>query len=275
MNSVYFRAEDMDSVQDQVVGRIERSYWRAEATDEDEADSDALVDDAWADGAGDAPMDDATPQDDEGEGEGEGEDAEEHEEDLLPGSQAGPSSSAASARLADTPGRQLKRKAAAQALDAQAGRMKRAATRRQLGLEGAAQLAIGCIVHLRIEDVDRAKLDNPNATLVVVERTEKDNYRLACKAGVYKELVSRSYLTPVPHATPALLGFEDVLKSWKTMSVVGIRAVAASGSAAGGQGMMHCMCKGECIGGRCSCANAGVKCNSRCHKGSTRCKNHF
>ena len=48
-------------------------------------------------------------------------------------------------------------------------------------------LKVGTIVHMRVEDVDRAKIDNVNATLVVLDRTEHGNYVVGNKAGIYKE----------------------------------------------------------------------------------------
>ncbi len=164
--------------------------------------------------------------------------------------------------------RAQKRKAAAAALNQQADRMqKRAATRDQAG-----GLLVGAVVQLALSNVDRAKLDHTCATVVVVEHVNTA-YRVANRAGVYKELVSRSYLSPVPNANTAMLGLETVLESWQGLPSVGIRAIAASVSPAGGQGLLSCACKGSCQGGRCACFKAGRKCNSRCHKGSRACCN--
>ena len=44
-------------------------------------------------------------------------------------------------------------------------------------------------------------------------------------------------------------------------------------SAVGGQGFVFCTCKGTCETQKCSCFKAGRKCNSRCHKNNTKCKN--
>ena len=87
--------------------------------------------------------------------------------------------------------------------------------------------------------MDRAKLDNPSATLVVLARTDGDNYVVGNSAGVYKDYVSRSYLTPVPNATPELVGLADLLASYldpvknKTLDRVSIRKIAAADSQAG------------------------------------------
>jgi hypothetical protein len=200
----YAVEDDKDQVQDQLVGRVERGYWRPLRTKLPAPfahRSDNLI---------------VVGCDDEGEDGNEGEDDE--------------------AELASTPGRAKKRQEAAEAMSEQAKKMQRKAAEKQ----GFGELDVGTIVHLRKEDVDRAKLDNPCATLVVLARTETNNYIVGNKAGMYKELVARTYLTPVPNATPEQLGLSEILAKYlddsKTQPCkrVGIRAICAAESAAGG-----------------------------------------
>eukprot|EP00967_Tisochrysis_lutea_P132656 scaffold231901_cov28-Tisochrysis_lutea.AAC.1 len=136
---------------------------------------------------------------------------------------------------------------------------RRAAAEDGEGLE----MTVGSVVQLALSDVDRAKFDHTNATLVVVEKTGKTTYRVANRNGVYKENVSRAYLKPLPQSTPVLLGLHNVLNEWQGMPSVGIRQIAASLSHAGGQGMLHCACAGMCETHRCKCRKAGRECNSR------------
>jgi len=171
--------------------------------------------------------------------------------------------------LANTPGRMGKRKAALKNLEGQAQRMRKRAAERD---GGGNELAPGTIVQLALQDVDRGKTDNPNATMIVVEKVGATTYRIANKAGVYKELVTRAYLKPLPAATPQLLGFAHIMGEWEGMPKVGIRAVAASASHVGGQGMLRCACTGPCTTARCACRKAKRVCNSRCHKGRS-CQN--
>ena len=56
--------------------------------------------------------------------------------------------------------------------------------RRAADRQGMGDLKVGTIVHMRVEDVDRAKIDNVNATLVVLDRTEHGNYVVGNKAGI-------------------------------------------------------------------------------------------
>ena len=83
------------------------------------------------------------------------------------------------------------------------------------------------------------------------------------KAGIYKEKVSRPHLTAVKHATPEMMALDKLLEEYQDegrrakLKWVSVRKVAAAGSAAGGQGMLHCSCRGECNTNRCSCFKAG------------------
>eukprot|EP00965_Chrysotila_dentata_P191833 6174788-Pleurochrysis_carterae.AAC.1 len=129
------------------------------------------------------------------------------------------------------------------------------------------ELTLGTIAQLALQDVDHGKTNNPNATMSVVEKVGATTYCIASKAGIYKELVARAYFKPMPTATPQLLGFAHILGEWEGMPKVGIRAVAASASHVGGQGMLKCACTGPCTTARCVCRKAKRVCNSRCHKG--------
>jgi len=141
-------------------------------------------------------------------------------------------------------------------------------------------VAVGTLVQVAVDNVDRAKTDDTNATLVVVEVVQKgtkqveDKYRLACASGTIKTLYTRSYIQPLPGVSPEVMGLQIALDSWRGMPEVGLREAMRVVSAVGGQGLVHCACKGECNNNRCACVKAKRKCNSRCHKGSTNCRNH-
>ena len=121
-------------------------------------------------------------------------------------------------------------------------------------------------------DEDRA------AALELVEKGRKEKeikYRLAAHGGVLKTLYTRSYIKLLPTATPALMGLQSVLDGWRELpQEVGIRTLAKAASQVGGQGLVHCACKGACDKNTCSCFKTERKCNSRCHKGNKKCKNH-
>ena len=180
--------------------------------------------------------------------------------------------------LSSSPGRDVLRQQAHDQLMKQAEKMKKRAEMKQTG---GLPLPIGAIVHLRLEDVDRGKLDNFNATLVVLDVTAKQNYTVGNRAGIYKEKVFRSYLTLVPNATPEMVGLDQLLSDYEDELLrddiprVGIRKIAAVDSVSGGQGMLVCHCKGQCNTNKCSCFRAGSRlCTSRCHRNNTLCSNH-
>ena len=154
-------------------------------------------------------------------------------------------------------------------MEKQADKMRKRAGR----LDGGNDLPPGSIVRLAIDNVDRAKLDNSTAVCVVLQK-EKKSYRVANKGGVYKELMSRSHLQVVPHATPQIVGLADMTCNWKTAPQVSIRAIARATSHAGGQGFLRCNCAGDCMSSRCKCFRMGYVCNSRCHPKNSGCCNH-
>ena len=179
-----------------------------------------------------------------------------------------------SKRPAVSPGRAASRAAAGDALARQAKRMKKAAERGNSG----SSFKVGDVVQVAVDDVDRARTDDPNVTLVVVEELahgeDGSRYRLACKAGVLKDKYHPSYMKAVPGITPVLMGLDQVLEDWRSLpQEITLRAATRSQSLVGGQGMITCACKGKCDTLTCSCRKARRECTSRCHKGNKNCRN--
>ena len=170
-----------------------------------------------------------------------------------------------------SPKRKLARDKAATAQAKQAKRMMERATKVAGG-----EVCVGSVVQVAVADVDRAKTDETNATLVVVELVKKPHeifYRLACAAGQIKDLYTRSYINPI-NVTPLAMGLQGALNSWHELPAIPLRSAMQVVSAVGGQGMVRCSCSGPCNTNRCSCFKANRKCNSRCHKSSVKCANH-
>ena len=87
-----------------------------------------------------------------------------------------------------------------------------------------------------------------------------------------KTLYTRSYVKLLavghPQSHVSLMWLQSVLDGWRELpQAVGIRTLAKAASQVGGQGLVHCACKGPCDKNSCSCFKAERKCNSRCHKG--------
>eukprot|EP00965_Chrysotila_dentata_P009620 312842-Pleurochrysis_carterae.AAC.1 len=122
-----------------------------------------------------------------------------------------------------TPNRKRLRENAAARLAMQGVEMTQKALRKD---KAPGVLDVGTIVQVLVADVDCARVDDVNVTVVVVEQASKQavgggeiskeiKYRLACKAGVIKTLYGRSD----PHAfvdqTPAAHGLQVPLEGWQ------------------------------------------------------------
>ena len=70
------------------------------------------------------------------------------------------------------------------------------------------------------------------------------------------------------------MGLQETLGSWAGLHSITFREAARGASTVGGQGVTKCNCNGKCDSNRCSCYKAGRVCNSRCHWGNSKCKNH-
>ena len=140
-----------------------------------------------------------------------------------------------------------------------------------------------CSWQVSVSDVDRGRLDFTTISAIVVDVNSTDartTYRVACKRGLLKTSYLPGDLKRLPLATAALMGLDGVLEHWLRVKgdtplsrcrSIGVRVAAAGNSLTGGQGMVHCTCKGVCDSKRCSCFNANRLCNSRCHKGRSCC----
>jgi hypothetical protein len=136
-------------------------------------------------------------------------------------------------------------------------------------------LAAGSIVLLKVSRVDRASVDPRLLPGVVLDKNAHGLYLIGCKAGVLDTWYSRGALSLEQKKTPASYDLQEILANWRLESKrVSMRAAMASISPVGGQGHVHCKCKGKCLG-KCKCRKKGFLCNSRCHKGSKACQNCF
>ena len=142
-------------------------------------------------------------------------------------------------------------------------------------------IPVGTVVQLRATDVDRAKTDVYNITGVVLEHVHVEgvvHYTVGARPGVLAHMYSRHQLKALPNTPPRLLGLDTVIAQWKDapedVPRVGERKCMRLVSHTGGQGFLRCSCTGTCTTKRCACFKNKRHCNSRCHKGNTRCANH-
>ena len=168
----------------------------------------------------------------------------------------------------DTPGRGALRSMASGNQTQQAERMKK-----RLREDTIQDIPVGGICLVPIDRVDRSKIDPKRLPCIVVEVTPKQQYRLACKAGVLDMVLNRGDFAYEPNKTPVFYQLQDALQNWRTMKKVSIRTGSGHIAPSGGQGHYHCSCNGICDSKRCACVKGGHKCNSRCHPKNTRCRN--
>ena len=115
-------------------------------------------------------------------------------------------------------------------------------------------------VTVPIPMVDRGRGDPRNIMGLIIDRDDKDMYRIAVRAGVLKGKYSRNQFDL---CVQKLLQETDVSKDEE----VALRTAVQMESLCGGQGFVKCNCAGtgRCQSNRCKCYKAKVKCNSRCH----------
>jgi hypothetical protein len=150
-------------------------------------------------------------------------------------------------------------------------------TRKQAGVDRVCE--IGEVVHVRLKDEDKAKVDSGNLTGVIVDIDKsRSQARVAVKSGLLKGWYVYHRLGRVPGLgnNLSLNGLDDAMNDWKSMKVISERAASRNESLVGGQGKgtVTCQCKGTCNNNSCSCKKAGRICTSACHRNNFKCVNH-
>ena len=133
----------------------------------------------------------------------------------------------------------------------------------------------GDIVRVGLHRVDSTKVDPRHITGVVVEHTKTGQLRIACANGVLKRTYPRHNVFPVNHVgnNRELVNLDEPYKNWRGLPKIDERTAARFTSVVGGQGHVHCNCRGQCVTSRCKCRKNDRFCNSRCHRGSRCCQN--
>ena len=138
-------------------------------------------------------------------------------------------------------------------------------------------LKLGDIVLVPLDEVDRTKVDGGNLVGVIVSiNKDKSTCRVAVKRGVLKRAYSHHNLRIVPDASNnrMVMDLEEAFTDWRSLPSITEREAARHVSSVGGQGMVKCNCKGECMSNSCACKKAGRLCSSRCHRNNKCCLNN-
>uniref|UniRef100_A0A914P7D4 Uncharacterized protein n=1 Tax=Panagrolaimus davidi TaxID=227884 RepID=A0A914P7D4_9BILA len=99
-----------------------------------------------------------------------------------------------------------------------------------------------------------------NVTLILDK--QDDFYKVGTKHGRFDQLFARNQLEPVSENFMDVSEVPDIVAK-------SVRTVAADNPISGGQGHIHCNCKGRCQDKKCKCRRENRLCNSRCHNSLT------
>ncbi len=157
---------------------------------------------------------------------------------------------------------------------------KSALTTRSKILNKSPELVIktGDVVLVPLDDVDRTKVDGGNLCGVVVSTNKLHS---TCRVTVKQGLLHRAYVyhavKPEPEASNNvdLHDLRDAYENYRSLPKLTEREAARLVSSVGGQGIIHCMCRGQCNTNSCSCKKANRLCGLRCHRNNSRCQNKF
>ncbi len=133
---------------------------------------------------------------------------------------------------------------------------------------------VGTLVRVKVDKVDRGKLNHKSVPGVVCEVTEHGNYRIVCKGGVLKDCLMAQHFQLEEIKKPENYDLQNALENWQGAKRISICEALRVISLLGGQGFFFCNCKGNCKKNGCKCRKNGRQCNSKCHPCSTVCENH-
>ncbi len=119
-----------------------------------------------------------------------------------------------------TPNQRELRKKSKESMIEQGEKMRRTATAQTTG--GKKPIDVGTVVCIKVDRVDRGKLDPHSVPGVVCEVTEHDNYHIACNGGVLKDCLpwGRFQIEMIKKAEHYEL--QAALDNWQTQKRISI-----------------------------------------------------
>ena len=135
---------------------------------------------------------------------------------------------------------------------------------------------VGDVVLVPLDAVDCTKVDGGNLAGVVVSINKaKSTGRVAVQHGLLHRAYVYHVLKPVPESSNNIdvMNLREAYEDWRSLPKITEREAARLISSVGGQGVIHCNCRGSCTTNSCSCRKAGRLCTSRCHRNSKLCQN--
>ena len=135
---------------------------------------------------------------------------------------------------------------------------------------------LGDVVLVPLDDVDRTKVDGANILGVIATMNKlHSTCWVAVKQGILKRAYVYHVLKPVPEAPNNLdaMNLPEAYEGWRSLPRVTERKAACYILSVGGQGIIHCNCRGTFTTNACSCKKAGRLCSSCCRRNSKTCNN--
>jgi hypothetical protein len=129
------------------------------------------------------------------------------------------------------------------------------------------------VVQIKVDRVDRGKMDHKSVLGVFCEVTEYSTYRIVCKGGVLEDCLMSTRLQVEPIKRAEHYGLEDALENWETKPKISTHEALCAISMMGGQGFFFFNCKGSCDKNSCKCKKNGRQSNSKCHPSNKVCVN--
>ncbi len=103
----------------------------------------------------------------------------------------------------------------------QGERMGKYAQQRSQGTKRGNKIAMGTVLMVRVDKVDRGKLDHKSVPGVIVEVTEY-NYRITCKGGVLKDCLGRQRFQVEKIKRVELYDLHEAFGNWKFIRKISI-----------------------------------------------------
>ena len=150
-------------------------------------------------------------------------------------------------------------------------------TKKVLKKSPTSAVKLGDVVLVKLDDVDRTKIDGGHLVGVIVSMNK---YRSTCHVAVKQGVLKRAYNYHRPSIVPGasnnceVVDLEEAYTDWRSLPTITEREAARHVSSVGGQGMVKCNCKGDCTSNACACKKANRLCSSRCHRNNKCCLNN-
>jgi hypothetical protein len=119
----------------------------------------------------------------------------------------------------------------------QGDRMRKYAQERAQGTTQT-PIEVGTVVRIKVDRVDRGKMDHKSVPGIVCQVTKQNNYRILSKGSVLKDCLMSTRFKVEPIKKAEHYGLENVLQDWEKKPKISIHEALHAISMMGGQGFL-------------------------------------